>query len=167
MHPAAQHCRESTVRTTTSSSILGMQKTTHGPPPRLLLMLSRLARPLSTRLHFKDFGDHWLLGLHTPCLPVLHVPWRLRPGLLKSFPNVPQSLIFRGGNYTATINPVSAGDFPMHVLVDGVGPGVYQRTCASSLTCSYAFEYAALGLSISWHDFQRSLAAARHMQNHI
>ena len=29
---------------------------------------------------------------------------------------------WEGGNYTATINPVSAGDFPMHVLVNGGPP---------------------------------------------
>ncbi|CAE7728023.1 RUS3, partial [Symbiodinium pilosum] len=31
------------------------------------------------------------------------------------------------GNYTATINPVSAGDFPMHVLVDGEGHAMAAR----------------------------------------
>ena len=36
-----------------------------------------------------------------------------------------------GGNYTATINPIAAGDFPMHVLVNGAGP----RTCRLPVLC--------------------------------
>ncbi|CAE6952852.1 Ttn [Symbiodinium sp. KB8] len=41
-------------------------------------------------------------------------------GYMGSTPAVPLSFSYLGGgNYTATINPVSAGDFPMHVLVNG------------------------------------------------
>ncbi|CAE7762776.1 Ttn, partial [Symbiodinium sp. CCMP2456] len=58
-------------------------------------------------------------------------------GYMGSTPAVPLSFSYLGGgNYTATINPVSAGDFPMHVLVNGGAPYRLVRVsvpCASAI----------------------------------